>query len=77
MLQFSSRSLSNNMWEESINPGRTIWSESKKASTKVQDVSSKQDESVLEESWRVKVHPDSKKLKRKVKVTVFSFFACL
>ena len=64
------------MWAESINPGRTILSESKKASRKVQDISSKHDESDLEESWRVKVHPDSTKLESKVQVAFFSFFAC-
>lgn len=58
MLELSFGSLYKNMWAESINPGRTIWFESnKKASTKVQDISSKQDESDLEESWRVKVNP--------------------
>ena len=58
------------MWEESINPSKTIWFMKEKGaqflnlysvgilsigSTKVKDFSSKT-ESGLEEKWRVKVH---------------------
>ena len=63
------------MWAESINPGRTIWFERKKASTKVQDISSKHDLTHLEESWRVKVYPSLAQRSLRVKCSLcFQFF---
>ena len=63
------------MLADSINPGRTIWFESKKTSTKVQDISSKHDESDLEESWRVKVDPSLAQQSWSVKCSrCFQFF---
>ena len=69
------------MWAESINPGRTIWFESRKGSAKVQDISSKQ-ETDLGESWKVKVQPNIKNLVLTKEpannvVGVFQFFRVL